>query len=78
MKITIVAEKPKFEPIDIQITIQSVKELDSLIARLAVHTEAVNHELDSNSYTVNISERASLDATKELFNILYELKRKLY
>lgn len=63
--------KQSFKPITLTIKLESREELESLIARLAIQTDVVNKELDENTYEREVTERATFNASYDLFNALH-------
>lgn len=75
MKVSTSISKGKnFQPFTLTVDIETREELDSLIARLAIGTAAVNKELNDGNYFLAPKERATLKASFELFKYLYNLK----
>lgn len=71
MKVDILNKAKEFEPIDVNLVIESQAELDSLIARLSVVTHRVNSVLDQFG---TCKERAIRNSTSILLQKLKLLK----
>lgn len=77
MKISTKQVERIFEPFTVTITIESQKELDSLVARLAIQSEDVNRELSSDDYNIKVTQRATFGVTIDLFRELHEIAERI-
>jgi hypothetical protein len=76
MIIKIEKDSSNFKPLTLTLKIETVEELNSLIARLAVTHDEINKCLDEQNYTINVQERAKRGATFDLFTEIYKFRGK--
>lgn len=72
MKVVGCRVQKEFEPIKIEITIENQEELDSLIARLSIHTDDINNAAANGESLCR--ERATLGSCATLLQKLELLK----